>query len=199
MFWRKADEESCGWRVVRVEDFPWFVLLDSYWDVLIKSDGSCASRYVLSPSSYIPLRIFASECFTQTFVRIRKVCRSQWLRGLRRRSVSARLLRSWVRIPPGAWMFVCCECYVLSGRGLCDELITRPEESYRLCCVVVCDQETSRMRRPWPALGRSATGKQKKILRYSVRATWPASLILHSSIPAIIFSEDYRSCSCPAI
>jgi len=28
---------------------------------------------------------------------------------------------------------------VLSGRGLCDELITRPEESYRLCCVVVCD------------------------------------------------------------
>ena len=29
---------------------------------------------------------------------------------------------------------VCCECRVLSGRGLCDELITRPEESYRLCC-----------------------------------------------------------------
>ena len=24
------------------------------------------------------------------------------------------------------------------GRGLCDELITRPEESYRLWCVVVC-------------------------------------------------------------
>ena len=34
---------------------------------------------------------------------------------------------------------------MLSGRGLCDELITRPEESYRLCCVVVCDQETSRI------------------------------------------------------
>jgi len=34
--------------------------------------------------------------------------------------------------PTGAWMFVCCECCVLSGRGLCDELITRPEESYRL-------------------------------------------------------------------
>jgi len=34
---------------------------------------------------------------------------------------------------------------VLSGRGLCDELITRPEESYRLWCVVVCDLETSRM------------------------------------------------------
>src|SRR5215475_13396569 len=53
----------------------------------------------------------------------------------------ARLLRSWVRIPPGAWMFVCCKCFVLSGRGLCNELITRPEESYRLWCVVVCDLE----------------------------------------------------------
>ena len=38
-------------------------------------------------------------------------------------------------------MFFCCECCVLSGRGLCDELITRPEESYRLRCVVVCDLE----------------------------------------------------------
>jgi len=37
----------------------------------------------------------------------------------------------------------------LSGRGLCDELITRPEESYRLCCVVVCDLETSRMGAPY--------------------------------------------------
>ena len=77
---------------------------------------------------------------------------------------AARLLRSWVRIPPGAWMFVCCECCVLSGRDLCGELITRPEESYRMWCVVVCDLETSRMRRPWPALSRSATAKKKCIL-----------------------------------
>jgi len=38
---------------------------------------------------------------------------------------------------------------VLSGRGLCDELITRTEESYRLCCVVVCDLETSRIGAPY--------------------------------------------------
>ena len=75
--------------------------------------------------------------------------RSRWPRDLRRRSTAARLLRSWVRIPPGAWMFVCCECCVLSGRGLWHELITRPEESYRLCCVVVCDLETSRMGAPY--------------------------------------------------
>jgi len=37
----------------------------------------------------------------------------------------------------------------LSGRGLCDELITRPEEFYRLCCVVVCDLETSRIGAPY--------------------------------------------------
>jgi len=29
-------------------------------------------------------------------------------------------------------MFVCSGCCVLSGSGLCDGLITRPEESYRL-------------------------------------------------------------------
>jgi hypothetical protein len=33
-------------------------------------------------------------------------------------------------------MSLCCECCVLSGRGLCDGLITRLEESYRLWCVV---------------------------------------------------------------
>jgi hypothetical protein len=37
-------------------------------------------------------------------------------------------------------LYVSC---VLSGRGLCDDLITRPQESYRLWPVVLCDQETS--------------------------------------------------------
>jgi len=69
------------------------------------------------------------------------ICRSRWPRGLRRCSAAARLLRWWVWIPPGAWMSVRSECCVLSGRGLCDELITRPEESYLLWCIVVCDLE----------------------------------------------------------
>jgi len=43
----------------------------------------------------------------------------------------------------GGGMDVCLLCLVLSGRGLYDELITRPEESYRLWCVIVCDVETS--------------------------------------------------------
>ena len=49
---------------------------------------------------------------------------------------------------------VCCQV-----EFYCDELTTRPEESYRLCGVVVCDLETPRMRRPWPALGRSTIKK----------------------------------------
>jgi hypothetical protein len=63
-------------------------------------------------------------------------------------------------------MFVCRECCVLSGRSLCEELITRPEESYWLWCVVVCDLETTRMRRPWHALGRSAT--EKKLMHFNI-------------------------------
>ena len=39
---------------------------------------------------------------------------------------------------------VCCQVEVSA-----DELITRPEESYRLCCVVVCDLETSRIGAPY--------------------------------------------------
>jgi hypothetical protein len=73
-------------------------------------------------------------------------------------------------------MFVSCECRVLSGRGLCDELITRPEESYRLWCAVVCDLETLRMKRLRPALGRSATGKRA----WNLAFRWPCILICFS-------------------
>jgi len=38
----------------------------------------------------------------------------------------------------GPRMSVSCECCVLSGRGLCIGLITRPEEPYRAWCVWVC-------------------------------------------------------------
>jgi hypothetical protein len=50
-------------------------------------------------------------------------------------SVAARLLGLCVRIPQWAWISVSCECCVLSGRGLCVWLITRPEESYRIWSV----------------------------------------------------------------
>jgi hypothetical protein len=68
---------------------------------------------------------------------VAELCRFQWPRGLRRGSAAARLLGLWVRIPPRAWMNVSCECCMLSGRGLCVGLITRPEESYRVWWVWV--------------------------------------------------------------
>jgi len=49
---------------------------------------------------------------------------------------------------PTGGMYV-CKCCVISGRRLCDELITHPEESCWLWCSV-CDLETLWMRRPWP-------------------------------------------------
>ena len=64
-------------------------------------------------------------------------------------------------------MFVRCKCCVLSGRGLCDGLNTRPEESYRLWCVVVCDLETLLMRGPWPTGGCCA--KKKSFSMVSIR------------------------------
>jgi len=81
-------------------------------------------------------------------------------------------------------MSVCCDCCVLSGRGLCDEPITRPEESYRLCCVVECDLETSLMKRPWPTVGAAAPK--------NIQQTKPHLLlrpILYSSYWILIFSK----------
>ena len=102
------------------------------------------------PSAAPHFKTFQVFILLYVYVKIKvEGSRSQWPRGLRCWSAAARQLRSWVRIPPGAWMFVCCECRVLSGRGLCDELITCPEESYRLWCVVVCDLETSRIGAPY--------------------------------------------------
>jgi len=98
-------------------------------------------------------------------------------------------------------MSVCCECCVLSVRGLCNERITRPENSYRLWRVVWCGLETSWMRRPGSTGGRCARNKQRDIkstLSYGIgrgikETPWRAfpddeSLcILTSSRPPLLF------------
>ena len=119
--------------------------------------------YILSthfPNSYIKIIINIYALFFQVAIHFRFKTNSilpiAGLSGravLRRRSAAARLLGLWVRIQPGAWMSVSCECCMLSGRGLCDGVIIRPEESYRLWCVVECDLEISRMRRLWSTGG----------------------------------------------
>ena len=110
------------------------------------------------PSSYEKKRVYRAAV-------------SQRLRntGLRRRYAAAVLVRLRVRTPPETLMFVSCECCVLSGRGLCEEL-PRPEESCRLGCVVVCCSrtiETSRMRIPWPTARCHATNKRKSSFSFT--------------------------------
>jgi hypothetical protein len=78
------------------------------------------------------------------------------------RSAAARLLRSWFRIPPEAWIFVCCECCVL-GRGLCDELITHLEESCRMWCVV-CDLENLKNEEAMIRIGSQRHRKKMKVV-----------------------------------
>jgi len=58
----------------------------------------------------------------------KELCRFQCLRGLTRGSAAARLLGLLLRISPVAWMSVCYECCVLSGRVLCASLQRSPTE-----------------------------------------------------------------------
>ena len=76
-------------------------------------------------------------------------------------------------------MDVCRECCVLSGRGLFDVLITHPEESYRLWCVVVCNLETSRIRKPWPWwTAGSRGGGGIALLFVDISMLWSAVLMV---------------------
>ena len=77
--------------------------------------------------------------------------------------MAARPLACWlrIRIPLFAWMSVCCECCVLSGRGLCVGMITRPEESYRVWCFWVWSWNLYN-EKPWPTGGCCAMGKRKR-------------------------------------
>ena len=74
----------------------------------------------------------------------------------------------WVQIPPGGMDVSLLWALCVSGRGPCGELLTRPEESNRLWCVVVFDLETSGMRRPWPTGGCCAKRNKHK----SFLLTW---------------------------
>ena len=65
---------------------------------------------------------------------------------------------------------------MLSGRGLCDELITRPEESHRLWRVVVCDLETSRIGAPYIY---DISSLRVKMILNCLKCAWRTYFILH--------------------
>jgi len=60
---------------------------------------------------------------------------------------------------------------MLSGRGLCDELITRPEEPYWLWRVIVCDLENLKNEETVTRVGSQRHSKKKKII--PVTYSWP--------------------------
>jgi hypothetical protein len=89
------------------------------WDLIWKTDR---------PSDRHTSKVY------KVYTCITTYSRSQWPRGLRRGSATARSLGLWVRIPRVAWLSLCSDCCMLSGRGLCVGLITRPEDSYQVWC-----------------------------------------------------------------
>ena len=82
---------------------------------------------------------------------------SQRPRGLRLRSVGAVVLRLWIRIPPGAWMSVCAVHFQVGVPATSWSLVQRSLTDW---CVVMCDLETSWIRRPWPTEGCGTKNKQ---------------------------------------
>jgi hypothetical protein len=87
-------------------------------------------------------------------------------------------LTGFVCSNPTGRMDVCCECCVLSGRGLCVGLIIRPEESYRLWCVSVisdfCYEESQT---------DCALSDHEKYLFAYVFAVWTVNFLTMSNRP----------------
>ena len=71
-------------------------------------------------------------------------------RCLRCGSAAARLLGLWVRIPPGAWMFVSCDCFVYCRVEVSASVWSLFQRSPTECGVSDYGQESSIMRRSWP-------------------------------------------------
>ena len=120
--------------------------------------GLFPSPYPCIPLSPTPLCYLHRQYYPNWFGWCNNiVCLSQWPRGLRRGSAAVRLLRLWVLYVVRVLYVVSVECGQVE---FCVGLITRPEESYRLWCVVVCDLDTSWMRRSWPTAGNRTKNKQ---------------------------------------
>jgi hypothetical protein len=110
--------------------------------------------------------------------------RSQWTRDLRRRSTAARLLRWWVRIPPGAGIFVCCVCCQVEVSATSWSLVQRsPTDFGASVCVITKPSERGGYSTRW-----AAEPDKKKRNGFSVYTTdqqmhYSDNLIIHSKAP----------------
>ena len=96
----------------------WLLILIPNLYVVIPDRYFCWCFININPYCYILFADFSGLAFSKAWV---------WDRSLAVFVVSNL---------PGC-MDVCCNCSVLSGRGLCVGLITRSEDSYRVWCVWV--------------------------------------------------------------
>jgi hypothetical protein len=110
--------------------------------------------------------------------------RSRWPCGLRRRSA---VLDCLDRSFESCWASGCSSLVPVvrcTGTGLCDELITRPEEFCQMHGLFVCERGTSKMRRPRPQMRCSVTEKkkenEKRILSTPSRASSSAEVFIFS-------------------
>jgi hypothetical protein len=74
-----------------------------------------------------------------------------------RSETCSRLIASIEVSNPAESMVFCLLCLFCVGSGVCEELITRLEESFRVCAN--CGLDTPKKKRPWADLGCSATEK----------------------------------------
>ena len=84
-------------------------------------------------------------------------CRSQWPRGVRRMSAAARLLRFWVRIPPGAYMYVSVVCCQIEASATSWSLLQRSPTD---CGASLCVWSRNLMNEE--ALGRWGLSRQRQ-------------------------------------
>ena len=96
-----------------------------------------SNNYYVPHTSILKDCAFCAHCVEICIFYVSRSSRFQWPRGLSCGYAAPRLLWMLVWIPQGEWIFISCESCVLSVRGLCDGLVTCPEESYRLWCVWV--------------------------------------------------------------
>jgi hypothetical protein len=97
---------------------------------------TCSTCEYVNRTVHILTTLLVIFCFVKSYM---PVPVAAWTKAL----VCGRSLSEIVcSNPAGARISVCCECCVLSCRGLWEELIIRPESSYRLWCVM-CDLKTS--------------------------------------------------------
>ena len=113
-----------------------YIYIPHYFTLLFFFHDSAATEISFKGLQMTLAYIQISACESRIHVKAIVVLDPDWSSGLRRGSATAPLLGLRVLVPLGARTSLSCERCVLSSRGLCDVPIPRPEEFYRLWCVV---------------------------------------------------------------